>query len=358
MTTVDDLRHSLEGHAMLAPDATGLVEAAQAGAARIHRRRRITAIVTAAVLVVAAAVAVPVTWRLRAAPVAPAVTGPHIPIGRKAQEMTLAIDPGFPASTVLQATDFESQRINVEQRSGSKIVFSADIHAWEPSVIGSVGGLPTGAIVERITVAGHAAEYVTTPPATRGGPAPDPSVRWTEPTGVYVRVTQDYGTADRARLLALAAAVHIGPAHPLLMPFQIARIPAGEQVVSASAGETSVAGEPAALTLSASGNVEARLLLIYAEDKIPLERVAGGPFGGPTPVAPIGGRRAWKAAKERWMASMPSHESTDALVVDAGSYWAIFSSSPELSAEQVRQVASSTTFATFTDKSSWLPPVG
>jgi hypothetical protein len=358
VTTLDDLRRTLEGHAALVPDATGLVEAARAGAVRIHRRRRITAIVTAAAIVVAAAVAVPVTWRLHATPVAPAVNGPHVPIGRKAEEMTLGIDPGFRTPVVLRLAGLNSQRVKVEQRSGSKVVFSAHVDAYEPSVISMLSGLPPDAIVERITVAGHAADYVTEPPPTRGGPVPDPFVQWTEPTGVYVRIAQESGTADGARLLALAAATHIGPARPLLMPFQIARIPAGEQVVSATLSSNPGEETPAALSLSSSGNFNAQMLLIYAQDKIPIEQVAGGPMGGPTPVAPIGGHRAWIAAKPRFRGMSPSAESVDALVVDAGSYWAVFSSSPDMSAEQVRQVASSTTFATFTDRSSWLPPVG
>jgi len=356
MTTLDDLRRTLEGRAALAPAATGLVEAAQAGAVRVHRRRRIAAIAAAAAVVVAAAVAVPVTWRLHAAPVAPAVPRPHVPVGRQSQEMTLGIGAGFEKSIVFRVAADSRQRIDLEQHSGSKIVFSAQVEADEPWLAAAVSFRPPNASFERITVSGHTAEYVTAPPATRGGQTL-PSIQWTDPSGVLLRVNQYLGTVDRAKLIALAAATHLGPAHPLLMPFQIARIPAGEQVVAATVSRRPYDRTVAALSLASARNYKTQMLSVSAEDKVPLKLVAGGPWGDPTPVAPIRGHRAWIASKPPEMASKPPPENMDSLVVDAGSYWAIFRSSPDLSAEQVRQVASSTTFVDSTDASRWLPPV-
>jgi hypothetical protein len=354
MTTLDDLRRALERHAALAPDATGLVEAARAGAVRIHRRRRITAIVTAAVVGVAAAVAVPVTWRLHAAPVAPAVPGPHVPVGRKAQEMTLGIDPGFEKLIVYRVASDDRQRIDLQQRSGWTIVFSASVEAYEPWLAKLSTRLPSHATVEQITVAGHAAEYVTEPLTNQGWFS---AVQWIDPTGVSVRVTRNSSTVDRAWLIALAAATHLGPAHPLLLPFQIARIPTGTQVVSATVSTYPADRTRAALSLSSPEKFNVQMLSIDAQDKEPLELVAG-PWGRPTPVAPIGDRRAWIAAKDPTRASSPPERNLDSLIVDAGSYWAIFRSSPDVSAEQVRQLASSTTFVAVADRSSWLPPVG
>ena len=355
MTTLDDLRRTLEGHAALAPAATGLVEAARAGAVRIHRRRRITAIITAAVIVVAAAVAVPVTWRLHAAPVGPAVPAPHVPVGRKVQEMTLGIESGFEKLIVYHVASDDRQRIDLEQLSGRTLVFRATVEAYEPSLAKMLRTDPASyATVEQITVAGHPAQYVTQPLPNQGWFS---AVQWTDPTGVAVRVTRNSSTVDRAWLIALATATRLGPAHPLLVPFQIARIPTGTRVVAATVSTDPVNRTRATLALSSPRNFNVHMLDVSAQDKEPLELVAG-PWGRPTPVAPIGGRRAWVAAKDPTRASSPPEQNMDSLIVDAGSYWAVFRSSPDVSAEQLRQFASSTRFVAVTDKSGWLPPVG
>jgi ribosomal protein S6E (S10) len=125
MTRIDDLRQTLETHAALAPDGAGLVEGARIGAARIRRRRRLTAIAAAATAVVLAAVAIPVTMHLQAAPITPAkprVTNP------KPWEINVSIDPSYPGHMVAERTD----GITV-QLPGGEETYGIDVRAEKPS---------------------------------------------------------------------------------------------------------------------------------------------------------------------------------------------------------------------------------
>jgi hypothetical protein len=118
VTSLDELRNTLDQRAGLAPDPTGLVEQARAGAQRLRRRNRTRAIV-AAVVAVGLALAAPTVVRSYAADPPPDPAGPKIHY-REPYELSLQLAPGPVYFTMVHGTQGTCEWASIRKPSGSR----------------------------------------------------------------------------------------------------------------------------------------------------------------------------------------------------------------------------------------------
>lgn len=244
MTTIDDLRRSMEERAGRASEGTGMPERALAGAQRIRRRRRVAATAAVACLVVVAGTVVPsVVSRLGTDGSAPTSVPPYRGPGQ------LTVRPA-PDSTYRwsRGTDGTLQYMRpwAEDTGGC----CADVLVYDPGTYDS-RALERG---ERITVAGHPAFWgptrVGTIPASvpsagpRGAsaaPPPNgrdvPTVGWQDPSGAWVTVValRERGPSGDARtvLTEVAADVQLGAPQDVLVPMHFPTIPGDLPITAA-----------------------------------------------------------------------------------------------------------------------------
>lgn len=330
MTRLDELLQTLETHAALAPDSAGVLDSARTGAARIHRRRRLTAIVAAATAVVLAAVVIPVTLHLEAAPITPAK-----PPAPKPWETTLSLDPSYPGTVVRQQPSMMTVQLPGGEHTYGIDVF---IERGEP---GQDLRLFHG---EPVTVQGQPGqftlEFKPNPKTSPGGSVPT-MVAWTDPTGVIIEIRAGYWGVDRAAVMALAEAVRVGPPHAIMTPFQLGLLPAGltvDWVMSYPRLDDPHRQDVAEVRLSSPGN--AAKLTVRAKT-----HVTDGMITGAKPAPDMAGHRVW-------------YWSEAALVVQVGACMYEFSTNAgQLTLDQLRGIAAGTTYADCTDTSTWTPPV-
>ncbi|MBL7253490.1 hypothetical protein [Paractinoplanes lichenicola] len=228
MTSLDELKRTLEQGAGHAPDPAGLVEQAQAGAVRLRRRNRIRgAVVT--VVAVAAAMAVPSVVRSYSAePPPPNPAGP-MTYYREPYEHTLELASNPTYFTMLHGTQGKTQflvarSLKNSSRDGGGTVAVHDPGTFDPT------RLRRG---EQVTVQGHPAHYVdkleepapTDSPSTGPGGTPyriGPAVGWQDPSGAWVIV---YESVDRASLLRLAQTVRLTAPHTAKAPVRFGWVP-------------------------------------------------------------------------------------------------------------------------------------
>jgi hypothetical protein len=231
MRGVQQLRQTLDDHAALAPDGAGLVEAAQAGAVRVRRRRRL-ALTGAVAAVTALAAALPATLpQLRD-------TAPHQAASaptdyRERFQLTVDLAPHQNYFTLTSGTDGTLQFLAVRTVRPSETDQGGEVRVYDPGTYD-----PTQLLRgERITVQGHPAYYV--PDLMVGtasrleDPAEEraeremrvPAVGWQDPSGAWVIV---FGLADdRTALLRLAEQVRVGPPRDAVAPYHLTYVPAG-----------------------------------------------------------------------------------------------------------------------------------
>jgi hypothetical protein len=262
VTTLDELRSTLEQHAGLAPDATGLVEQAQAGAARLRRRNRVRA-VAAAVVAVALVVGAPSVARLYASEPPPNPAGP-MTYYREPFQLTLDLAPDPVYFTMTHGTEGKTQFLVARPIGTRQDDFGGTIEAHDPGTFD-----PTRLLRgERVTVHGHPAFYVENldPPApvasasaavSGSGASLDrigASVGWQDTSGAWVTVSDG---ANRAEMLRLAESVRLTPPRTARAPVRFGWVPGDLPVtytesrdvaangVSADIGFGTPAGPPA-----------------------------------------------------------------------------------------------------------------
>ncbi|GAA0951456.1 hypothetical protein [Virgisporangium aurantiacum] len=246
MRSVDDIRRVLLDHESFAPDGTGLVEAARAGAVRVRRRRRLT---VAAAVVVALVVPVAVVAALRGTGTAQSAVTPASPPYRSTLQVSVGVDPNSGYSVLKYWVNRDRQQFTLRPRVGIR---DATVLVHNPATFDSAPvrrGQP-------VTVAGHAARYVpdldlgttacwastpggvNTDPARKGregtcsvrnetgGPVRMPAIGWVEPSGAWVVVFVSE-TAGWFELLAAASAVRVSPPRGLRLPYHLGHLPAG-----------------------------------------------------------------------------------------------------------------------------------
>jgi hypothetical protein len=254
VTTLDELRSTLEQHA-------GLVEQAQAGAARLRRRNRVRA-VAAAVVAVALVVGAPSVARLYASE-PPNPAGP-MTYYREPFPLTLDLAPDPVYFTMTHGTEGKTQFLVARPIGTRQGDFGGTIEAHDPGTFD-----PTRLLRgERVTVHGHPAFYVENldPPApvasasaavSGSGASLDrigASVGWQDTSGAWVTVSDG---ANRAEMLRLAESVRLTPPRTARAPVRFGWVPGDLPVtytesrdvaangVSADIGFGTPAGPPA-----------------------------------------------------------------------------------------------------------------
>jgi hypothetical protein len=301
MADIEQLRRTLLEHEDLAPDGAGLIEAAQGAAARIHRRRRagytaVVALATAAVLGLAPA----------------AVHGPDKPIGattaahyRDAMQLTLGIAGGSGYKIVFSGVVGSTQYAVARLASDPNTSDGGTVLVHDP---GTYDGrrLLAGA---RVTVGGHPAYYVPDLPMgtilkmgtgqSKPTAATVPAVGWPDASGAWVVV---YDTSPlpgpEPRLLAVAAAVTLGPPTDVRVPFQLGYVPAGLRPTLAQLDRydtintvVSLGGQPRWDTPWQPAGIDFRLPL--GIQVLPRGDYVDSPEAGKPPTAQIAGHDVW-----------------------------------------------------------------
>jgi hypothetical protein len=228
VTSLDELRRTLEQRADLAPDATGLVEQARAGAERIRRRNRIRA-VTAVAAVVVLALAAPVVVRSYAADPPPNPAGP-MTYYREPHQLTLELAPSKVYFTLTHGTQGRTQILVARPKGTPKDDSGGTIAVHDPGTFDPTR-LRQG---EPVTVQGHPAFYVTNleAPASAvvsdapGGPKMPyrigSAVGWQDRSGAWVVV---YEAANRAATLRLAENVRLTAPRTARAPVRFGWVP-------------------------------------------------------------------------------------------------------------------------------------
>lgn len=382
MSTVDELREVLEQRAGV-PEITGLVEGARAGAARVRRRRRITAATVAAGLVVVAAVTVPVTvQRLKATDPLPAAPPPE-PY-RKTGEYTLRVQTAPRYFVLERQVEAAGQVVVVRNRNTGGQDPGGTVAVHDPGTY-DPAWLRTG---ERITVDGHPAFYTLTVTSRPTGPAPDEAVErsrmleaegvavigWPDRSGAWVTVT---GGRTRADVQRLAESVELGAPRPITAPVQFGWVPGGLRLgfvaandqppgspvadrgarVGFTADRSPAALGPASALKNLVSDMELTALVLRRTDPTWTEMVDPPRPPGAAPAQPqwrtIAGHRTWYLP-----AGSPDFDAGRAHLLiehgECGTALAVDGKTGISYDDLVRTVAGMT-FADCTDPATWLP---
>ncbi|MCO8273840.1 hypothetical protein M1L60_24900 [Actinoplanes sp. TRM 88003] len=227
MTSLDELKSTLEQRAGLAPDPSGLVEQARAGAVRLRRRNRIRA-VAAAVVAVGLVVGVPSVVRSFASEPPPNPAGP-MTYYREPSQLTLELAPDDIHFTMLHGTLGKTQFLLARGLKNGGGGAGGTVAAHDPGTFDPTR-LRRG---EPVTVQGRPGFYVDRldPPApASSGPDGGPgaawrvgaAVGWQDPSGVWVTV---YEANSRASILRLAEAVRLTSPRTARTPLHFGWVP-------------------------------------------------------------------------------------------------------------------------------------
>ncbi|MEU0933520.1 hypothetical protein [Embleya sp. NPDC005971] len=251
MTDLEDLAATFTDHEHLAPSADGLIEAAQAGARRIRRRRR-TGVGLAAVAAVALGALVP--WTLSgsdggdatnrpgpaAMPRPPAVDIDTVP-GAGYLRIGSGFDGPRAYAGFLGGGRFPSGRVTVQSattldtallRAGEPItiqgrpafylpgfVFADDASQGQESA--NSGPLQPGSVVPSTPAASHSRVAGAAPKARD---VTEPVIAWAHDTDTWVLV---FGSTDRTSLTDFAERIRIAPGPRTRTPYRLGALPAG-----------------------------------------------------------------------------------------------------------------------------------
>ena len=221
MNTVDDLRRTLEDQAGRAPDERGLIEDARAGAARIRRRRRVTAVAGTAAAVLVSALVVPFAVRHESAPPnAPAApSASAVPAGpRRGSDLTVGLAPGTGLTVSAYLLDTSSQYLAAVRDDGMKY----NLNVANPGTFGR--GPVKGSV--RVRVGDRDGWYLARP-APRwmySKPTTEHLLTFQTRDGFGVTFSSVSGKAD---LLATARAIRFVRPAPPSGPLQLGWTPDG-----------------------------------------------------------------------------------------------------------------------------------
>ncbi|WP_306206640.1 hypothetical protein [Actinoplanes sp. RD1] len=330
MTSINDLLDTLDRQAAHAPAADGLIEGAYAGAARIHRRRKLTATLAAAAAVVAVAAGIPAVRHFQAAPPPPAAV-----THRTAGQLTVELTPGAGFRVISVQSTAQRQRLGVA-RDGSALTWSVSVYEpgeFDPST------MPAG---EPVRIGDHDArvmpdllqEVLDDIDQTHALAGKQRALAWQNADGSWVTVETGGTTEeDRATLFALGAAVRtrtpVAPSGPL----QLARLPEGYAPMRVTVGadplriQTLLLGPPGTIESAPPGSPSIISFRIYPKDPegatliLPAE-TKGAPTGtveglpawyvvddGKEPVLWVRGATCWFTVGADNVASLPAEQS-------------------------------------------------
>ncbi|WP_433203899.1 hypothetical protein ACQP00_34960 [Dactylosporangium sp. CS-047395] len=369
MSDIQQLRRTLVEHEDLAPYGAGLIEAAQAGAARVRRRRRVG--YTAAVALATAAV-------LGGAPTL--IGGPSAPVGasaaphyRDAMQATLGIADGSGYKAFFHGV-VGSTQYAVARPVADPNQFGGTVLVHDP---GTYDGrrLLAGA---RVTVHGHPAYFVADlglatgasdagPPVSwpKTTPQPVPAVGWQDASGVWVVVYADGPLSDpRSTLLRVAAAVTLGPPADVRVPFQLGYVPAGLRPTLAEldhydtqAALVGLGGRPSWDSLWPPSGVNTKFPV--GIQVLPRSDYVDYPEAGRPPTTQIAGHDVWYYTDPRTAGRVFLAQGSNMVVHFGQCYMSIFvADRAQVPYPELTRMVTDMRFADCHDPATWLPPVG
>ena len=369
MTSLDELRNTLEQGAGLAPDATGLVEQAQAGAARRRRRNRARTVV-AAVVAVVIAVAVPSVTRSTAIDPRPNPAGPMTHY-REPYELTLELAPGPVYFTMTHGTQGRTQFLVARPHGSPQDDSGATVAVHDPGTFDPTR-LRQG---ERVTVHGHPAFYVENldppvPDASASGPGASTyrvgaAVGWQDPSGAWVTISDG---ADRASMLRLAARVRLTSPRTARAPVRFGWVPRDLPVTYTESRDTAAYGVSASIGFgnptdprdqSADPFFMIPSSTPMSVTALPMDGImtAWGEDYAQRPMKTIAGHRMWYVEGEA--GTFPDADGSH-LMIEAGScgITVLIRDRASIPYAALERMVQNMTFGGCDDTSDWLPIVG
>nr|WP_221379156.1 hypothetical protein [Actinoplanes polyasparticus] len=372
MTSLDELRRTLEQRADLAPDAVGLVEQARAGAVRLRRRNRFRA-VAAAVVAVAVAVGVPYAARLNPSEPAPNPAGP-MTYYREPFQLTLDLAPGPVYFTLTHGTQGRTQFLVARPIGTPKDDSGGTIAAHDPGTFDPTR-LRRG---ERVTVHGHPAFYVQnldppapSEPAGTNASGPDSSYRigaavgWQDPSGAWVTVSDG---ASRAAMLRLAESVRLTSPRTARAPVRFGWVPLDLPVTYTESRDVAAHGVSANIGFGGpaepSGQPSSPFFAMpydtpLSVSVLPMEGImtAWGEDYADRPMRVIAGHRTWYIEGDA--GPLASRDGSH-MLIQAGSCGITIAVRDRASipSAALERMVENMTFGGCDDTSDWLPIVG
>ncbi|MEV7623630.1 hypothetical protein [Actinoplanes sp. NPDC089786] len=349
MTKLADLLRTLDDRAAQAPDGLGLIEAAQRGATRIRKRRRVIRLAAAAAVVAVVAVGVPTGLRMQAARVIPAVPDR----ARTAQDMTLEVGPveGLVLGDFGTSASGQFQSLSVKA-AGAEYFF--DVYAYPPGSPDRYGSI-VGSPKQAMSVRGREASLQD------DGFFQTLNWRFTDGTLIAVRFTARKSPSaesmarlplnplaenDRALLLSVAEAIQIGKPRPVPAPIRFGWLPPGLTFT----GITS-RGEPGKFTSGSYINMTLTFPTSAAHDKRQVD----------VNVTKRAGTKMFRETADiNGFPGYFGHPSVrrDSLVVRTPTCDIEFLTSPGMTEAEIIRMAEDAEFYPCSQPTDWKPPMG
>ena len=383
MKDLELLRRTLVDQAAAAPDGSGFVEAAHAGAARIRTRRRVLAAGAAVTLAVGAAIVPGAISRLLPSETSPATSA--TPRGPFQLTVDVAANSGY--RKLKSGTLATRQYISLRGPVGSN-EWGSEVVVHDP---GTFDGTPFQS-GEKVTVRGHPAYYVTDLLVgifIGGGMAPInpdnpkdirmPAIGWPDSSGAWVIVyldkpmeeTDDFPKRDdKADLLRVASALRIGKPRDMRASFHLGYLPPAVAGQPASITTSNFAGEgtPAVAVKIGLQPSKIDMYTLGKGDWGELLSVQVGPFSGRDTSDPsiqaLGPPEVRIAGFEGWYNTDPTPgwlvtPNTGHLMLDDGRCSLNVSSLDltKIPYEELKRVVEGAQFADCTQPGTWLPPL-
>ncbi|GAA0931749.1 hypothetical protein [Virgisporangium aurantiacum] len=380
MNDLELLRRTLVDQAGAAPDGSGFVEAARAGAARIRTRRRVLAAGAVVTLAVGAAIVPGAISRLLPTGLSPVTSA--TPRGPFQLTVDVAANSGY--RKLKYGTLGTRQHLSL-RASGNSNEWGSEVVVHDP---GTFDGAPFQS-GEKVTVRGHRAYYVTdllVGVSIGGGMAPidpdhpedirKPAIGWPDPSGAWVIVYLDKPTGgiglpqrdDKADLLRVAGALRIGNPRDMRASFHLGYLPPAVAGQPASVTSNNFAGDDTSGVVVKVGVQPSKIdmYMLGNGDWGELLRVDMGPIGdlsNPS-IQVLGPPEVRIAGYEGWYNTDPTPgwqvtPNTGHLMLNDGRCSLNVSSSDlaKIPYEELKRVVEGAQFADCMQPSTWLRPL-
>jgi hypothetical protein len=346
-----ELRQTLADHEVLAPDSTGLLEAAQQGAGRVRRRRKMAYAAGAAVALAAVVAVAPTAAGYIGRPTASDSAASATPAYRTPLQVTVNLDESAGRFKleygIVGGTQFIVVRSSNTAPGGSGTILVHDPGTFDSS------SLENG---EPITIGGHRAYFV--PAMEPGG---WPAIGWQDPSGAWV-IVAGIGRPEqvRAGLTQIAEAVRLGEPRDALVPYQLGYVPRRLPVTSLTISDyrpsetnvvTGFGGQPtldSLLPTAVSRDMPLQIQVLPRSDYVDSHTPR-------TPPTKIAGYDSWYITTQGDVVP-PPNGAILLVSVNNCSVQIQTGNRDQIPYQELKKLVERATFADCTDPGSWLPP--
>jgi hypothetical protein len=377
MRDLHDLRQTLVDHEVLAPDSADLVQAAQQGAERIRRRRRMAytagaAVATAAIVALAPAVVAHLSHPPGSTATRPSYRGPL------QVTVHLAGDSGY--YTLEYSVIGNSQLLVARSSDASSAHSGATVVVHDPDTFDGTRLLRG----EPIAVRGHRAYFVADLPlgsAPNALPRPDkpnkpgksepvsvsgPAVGWQDASGAWVVIYNAAGGSaggQRVELARVAEAVRLGKPRDVLTPYQLGYVPGGLPATYALVRDNLPNEATSVVGLGGQPKLDGPFGRQTSDDQ-PLEiEVMPRDAYVDSHIAEYGGKAAKIAGHESWYVTetrgVVVPDGGSVLIVNVGHCWVSIQAMDrkQIPYEELKKLVESAEFKDCADPRTWTRPV-